>query len=143
MQVQESIVMEELRESVIKSLGDVLLDEFSEADDNLDANQSPFDSKLDIKFIGKEFEEAETDDTMSVHNEEFSKDDANAFADKPPQSDPFGHHLADFSSLVALSYSSKAIHTTKPIHSPEPNYTPEHTNTNTHPSIPKPPSPPL
>nr|GEX99526.1 hypothetical protein [Tanacetum cinerariifolium] len=49
-QVQESIIDEEVRESGIKSLGDVPLDEFGRAD----ANESPFDTESKIKFIGKE-----------------------------------------------------------------------------------------
>ncbi|GJR17479.1 hypothetical protein Tco_0966006 [Tanacetum coccineum] len=92
--------------------------QFGMVDDNLDADKSSFETELEIKFIGKEvpkfiyngsqeadfdlesipgdeteslseFEEAETDDTMSVHKEEFSKDDANDSANKPPQSDSF------------------------------------------------------
>ncbi|GKA68975.1 hypothetical protein Tco_0775039 [Tanacetum coccineum] len=38
----------------IKSMGDALFDEFGGADANLDANESPFDTELEIKFIGKE-----------------------------------------------------------------------------------------
>ncbi|GKE32125.1 hypothetical protein Tco_1451447 [Tanacetum coccineum] len=43
--VQETIVKEEVREPVIKSLGDAPLDEFRGADANLDADKSPFDTK--------------------------------------------------------------------------------------------------
>nr|GEX90934.1 hypothetical protein [Tanacetum cinerariifolium] len=50
LKVQESIVDEEARESGIKSLGDVPLDEFGGAD----ANESLFDTESKIKFIGKE-----------------------------------------------------------------------------------------
>ncbi|GJS14321.1 hypothetical protein Tco_0408793 [Tanacetum coccineum] len=40
--------------SRIKLMGDALFDEFGGADANLDANESPFDTKSEIKFIGKE-----------------------------------------------------------------------------------------
>ncbi|GKD47927.1 hypothetical protein Tco_1276903 [Tanacetum coccineum] len=40
--------------SRIKSMGDALFDEFGGADANLDANESPFDTESEIKFIGKE-----------------------------------------------------------------------------------------
>ncbi|GKD42786.1 hypothetical protein Tco_1267431 [Tanacetum coccineum] len=45
---------EEVRESGLKSMGDVPLDEFGRADANLDADESPFDTKSEIKFIRKE-----------------------------------------------------------------------------------------
>ncbi|GJV83503.1 retrovirus-related pol polyprotein from transposon TNT 1-94 [Tanacetum coccineum] len=154
-----------VRESGIKSLGDVLLDEFGRADANLAANEIPFDTNSKIKFIGKEvptfkYDDSQTnddrieitmidsskdveakeddsdlesmpgdeieslsgfkvvvtddDDTQSKHKEESYKADEaaadnvldelldkHALADKPPQSDPLGHHLVDFSSLVA------------------------------------------
>ncbi|GKB44065.1 hypothetical protein Tco_0889007 [Tanacetum coccineum] len=54
MQVQKSIVEEEVRDFGIKSLGDVPLDEFGRADANLDADESPFDTESEIKFIGNE-----------------------------------------------------------------------------------------
>ncbi|GKE58114.1 hypothetical protein Tco_1497299, partial [Tanacetum coccineum] len=127
-----SIVEEEVREFGIKSLGDVLLDEFSGADANLAANEIPFDTNSKIKFIGKEvltfkYDDSQTNDdgieiTMidSSNDVEAKEDDSDlesmpgdeieslsgfkvvyALADKPPQSDPLGHHLVDFSSLVA------------------------------------------
>nr|GFC81481.1 hypothetical protein [Tanacetum cinerariifolium] len=72
--------------------------------------------------------EKETDDHhhQSKHKEEFSKADEEAAnsvldkshdmansnnankpasADKPPQSDPFGHHLVEFSSLIATLHN--------------------------------------
>ncbi|GKD99632.1 hypothetical protein Tco_1387616, partial [Tanacetum coccineum] len=52
--VQETIVDEEVRESGIKSLGDVPLDAFGRADANLDADESPFNTESETKFIGKE-----------------------------------------------------------------------------------------
>ncbi|GJW56211.1 hypothetical protein Tco_0102942 [Tanacetum coccineum] len=117
-----SIVEEDVRESRIKSLGDVLLNEFGGADANLAANEIPFDTNSKIKFIGKEIESlsgfkvvvTDDDDTQSKHKEESYKADEaaadnvldelldkHALADKPPQSDPLGHHPVDFSSLVA------------------------------------------
>ncbi|GJV99083.1 hypothetical protein Tco_1554335 [Tanacetum coccineum] len=97
MQVQKSIVEEEVREFGIKSLGDVSLDEFGGADANLDADESPFDTETEIKFIGKEQEAdsdlesvpgdeieslsgfeadvSEDDDRQSVHKEELTKTD--------------------------------------------------------------------
>ncbi|GJR27505.1 hypothetical protein Tco_1103737 [Tanacetum coccineum] len=66
--IQESIVEEEVRESGIKSLGDVPLDQFGEANANLDADESLFDTESEIKFIRKEV-------PKSIYNgSQFNKD---------------------------------------------------------------------
>ncbi|GJS03885.1 hypothetical protein Tco_0320393 [Tanacetum coccineum] len=125
--IQESIVEEEVIESGIKSLGDVPLDQFGEADANLDVDESLFDTESEIKFIGKEvpksiyngsqFNEDATQGTVfSIHDQVMQEADSDLESmprdeikslyrfEEPKTNDdtiPLGHHQANFSSLVA------------------------------------------
>ncbi|GJW26132.1 hypothetical protein Tco_0039943 [Tanacetum coccineum] len=128
--IQESIVEEEVIESGIKSLGDVPLDQFGEADANLDVNESLFDTESEIKFIGKEvpksiyngsqFNEDATQGTVfSISDQVMQEADSDLESmpgdeieslygfEEPETNDdtisvrPLGHHQANFSSLVA------------------------------------------
>nr|GEX51600.1 hypothetical protein [Tanacetum cinerariifolium] len=58
-QLKSADAEKEMRESGIKSIGDVPLNEFGRVDANLDVDESPFDTELEIKFTGKE--EADSD----------------------------------------------------------------------------------
>ncbi|GJR15416.1 retrovirus-related pol polyprotein from transposon TNT 1-94 [Tanacetum coccineum] len=148
----ETFALEAEEESMIKLLGNVNFDEMYGNALDMSADKSSFDTKLEIKFIGKEVPMTTADSKplpiVSKHQElnaesdqvmkeagydlesmpgdkikkKFSKTDEtaadnvidelvdmansqdanlNASVDKPPQSDPLGHHSTEFSSLVA------------------------------------------
>nr|GEU98968.1 retrovirus-related Pol polyprotein from transposon TNT 1-94 [Tanacetum cinerariifolium] len=86
----------------------ILWIEIAMIDSSKDVKAKNDDSELEsmlwhkIKSLsGFEVAVTDDDDTQSKHKEESYNVDEVAYANKPPQSNPFGHHPADFSSLVA------------------------------------------
>nr|GEX15844.1 hypothetical protein [Tanacetum cinerariifolium] len=107
-QIKPTDAEKEMRESGIKSIGDVPLNEFRGVNANLDVDESPFDTELEIKFTGKEEELIKTDEAIAdnildeLANMANSKNEnVNAFTNKPSQSDLFVHLHKDLSYLTS------------------------------------------